>query len=133
MEEKEKIELKDGTKFEIENGASENNIQIVISNVDGFADVFRKFTEPNLESYKIKNSDGLTCSIKENKYLVDAIVEERKSDMLVTFRLADVDMTQKQLNELKSSVSKLEASQDIQDEAINDLGCAVSGIVEGVE
>lgn len=133
MEEKEKIELKDGTEFEIENGASENNIQIVISNVDGFADVFRKFTESNLESYKIKNSDGLTCSIKENKYLVDAIVEECKSDMLVTFRLADVDMTQKQLNELKSSVSKLEASQDIQDEAINDLGCAVSGIVEGVE
>lgn len=129
----EKIILKDGTEFEIENGASENSIQIVISNVDEFANVFKKFTESNLESYKIKNSEGLTCSIKENKYLVDAIIKERKSDVLVTIRLSDVDMTQKQLNELKSSVSKLEASQDIQDEAINDLGCAVSGIVEGVE
>lgn len=131
MENKEKVVLKDGTVYDIENGASENQVQVVIQSVDGFPGVFNKFTEANLESYQIQNAEGLTCTTKKNKYLLDAIVAERESDVLVTFRLADVDMTQKQLEELKSRVEAVELGQDVQDGAIYDLSSEVSNLAEG--
>ena len=110
MEEKEKIVLNDGTEYPIENGASENQVQVVVQSVDEFPGVFKKFKESNLESYQIKNAEGLTCTTRKNKYLSDAVVEERESDVLVTFHLADVDMVQKQIDALKSSVETLEAN-----------------------
>lgn len=133
MEGKEKIVLKDGTMYQIENGASENQVQVVLQSVDEFPGVFNKFTESNLESYQIQNAEGLTCTTRTNKYLTDAVVEERESDVLVTFRLADVDMVQKQLAELKSEVEGVKEGQEVQDEAIYDLGKNVSRIVEGEE
>lgn len=133
MEGKEKIVLNDGTEYPIENGASENQVQVVVQSADEFLGVFKKFTESNLESYQIKNAEGLTCTTRKNKYLSNAVVEERESDVLVTFRLADVDMVQKQLAELKSEVEEVKEGQDVQDEAIYDLGKNVSRIVEGEE
>lgn len=118
MEGKEKIVLKDGTTYPIENGASVNNVQIILQNVDGVPDVFRKFTEENLESFQIKNADGLTCTTQKNKYRVDAVIIERELDVLLTVRLADVDMTQKQLAELTSRTDALESSQKSQNGAI---------------
>ena len=123
MENKEKIVLNDGTAYQIENGASENQVQVVIQSVDKFPEVFAKFTEANLESYQIQNAEGLTCTTRENKYLVNAVVEERESDVLVTFRLADVDMTEKRL-------SALEASQASQNGAIVELDKAICEIEE---
>ena len=123
MEGKEKIVLKDGTVYPIENGASENQVQVMIQNVDEFPGVFAKFTEANLESYQIQNAEGLTCTTRENKYLLDAIVAEREYDVLVTFRLADVDMTEKRL-------SALEASQVSQNGAIVELDKAICEIEE---
>ena len=123
MEGKEKIVLKDGTVYPIENGASENQVQVMIQNVDEFPGVFAKFTEANLESYQIQNAEGLTCTTRENKYLLDAIVAEREYDVLVTFRLADVDMTEKRL-------SALEASQASQNGAIVELDKAICEIEE---
>lgn len=125
--------MKDGTMYQIENGASENQVQVVLQSVDEFPGVFNKFTESNLESYQIQNAEGLTCTTRTNKYLTDAVVEERESDVLVTFRLADVDMVQKQLAELKSEVEGVKEGQEVQDEAIYDLGKNVSRIVEGEE
>lgn len=121
MEEKEKIVLRDGTVYPIENGASENSVQVVLQTVYDFPDVQKKFTKSNLESYKIQNAEGLTCSTKKNKYLVDAVVTERESDVLVTFRLADVDMVQKEIEELKSTVASIQSGQKLQDGAIYDL------------
>lgn len=123
MENKEKIVLNDGTAYQIENGASENQVQVVIQSVDEFPGVFNKFTEANLESYQIQNAEGLTCTTPKNKYLLDAIVAERESDVLVTFRLADVDMTEKRL-------SALEASQVSQNGAIVELDKAICEIEE---
>lgn len=131
MEGKEKIILKDGTVYLIENGASENQVQVVIQSVDEFPEMFENFTESNLESYQIQNAEGLTCSTRKNKYLANAVVEQRESDVLVTFRLADMDMTQKQLEELKSRVEAVELGQDVQDGAIYDLSSEVSNLAEG--
>ena len=137
MEGKEKIVLNDGTVYPIENGASENQVQVVVQSVDEFPGIFKKFTEPNLESYQIQNAEGLTCATRKNKYLADAVVEERESDVLVTFHLADVDMVQKQIDALKSNVDAMEsnaaafeAGQMSQNGAIVALDKAVCEIEE---
>lgn len=131
MEEKEKIVLKDGTVYPIENGASENQVQVVVQSVDEFPGVFKKFTESNLESYQIQNVEGLTCTTRTNKYLANAVVEERESDVLVTFRLADVDMTEKRIAALEAGQSEMKMGQELQDGAIADLGEIVGGMMEG--
>lgn len=133
MERKEKIELKDGTEIEIENGAVENCVQVVLQNLDGFKELHGKFTESNLECYKILNANGLTCATLENKYLKSAVVERVKDGYLISFHLADVNMIQKQLDALKADVEGVKEGQELQDGAIYDLGETVSGIVEGSE
>ncbi len=126
MEKKEKIVLKDGAEIEIENGAVENCIQVMIPDLDGLKDLFGKLSEANLESYKIKNADGLTCATYENKYVKNALVEQKEDGTLVSFNLVDVDMVSKRLE-------ALELQQEVQDGAIDDLGIALSEMVEGGE
>ena len=126
MEKKEKIVLNDGTEIEIENGAVENCIQVMIPDLDGLKDLFGKLSEANLESYKIKNADGLTCATYENKYVKNALVEQKEDGTLVSFNLVDVDMVSKRLE-------ALELQQEVQDGAIDDLGIALSEMVEGGE
>ena len=133
MENKEKIVLNDGTVYPIENGASENQVQVVLQSVDEFPEVFNKFTEDNLESYQIQNAEGLTCSTRKNKYLANAVVEQRESDVIVTFRLADVDMVEKRLDAIEAEQEATKNGQAIQDGAIADLGEIVAGMMEGGE
>lgn len=133
MEEKEKIVLNDGTVYQIENGASENQVQVILQGVDKFPEVFNKFTEDNLESYKIQNSEGLTCTTRKNKYMANAVVEQRESDVIVTFRLADVDMVEKRLDAIEAEQEATKNGQAIQDGAIADLGEIVAGMMEGGE
>lgn len=123
MEKKEKIVLADDTEIEIENGAVENCVQVVLPDLDGFKELHSKFTETNLESYSIKNADGLTCANLGNKFLKNAVVECAEEGFLVSFNLADVDMVNKRLD-------ALEAGQELQDGAISDLGDVVSVIAE---
>lgn len=126
MEGKEKIVLKDGTEIEIENGAVENCIQVALPDLDGFKGLYGKFSEANLESYTIQNAAGLTCAIYGNKYIKNALVEERGNGFLVSVNLADVDMVSKRLD-------ALEIGQELQDGAITDLGDVVSAMAEGGE
>lgn len=126
MEEKEKIVLNDGTEFEIENGSIENCVQIICTDLDDFKNKYGKFTNENLENYKILNSKGLTCATICNKRLVSSLVEHNKNAFRVSFNLEDVNLLEKR-------VSSLEESQDIQDGAIDDLGTMVSDLASGGE
>lgn len=133
MEGKEKIVLKDGKVLEIENGASENLVQVPIQHLDDFKGLFEKFTEDNLEKYSIQNAAGLTCATLENKYLEEASVRQRENDFLVSLRLADVDMVEKRLAAIEAEQEATKAGQAIQDGAIADLGEIVGGMMEGGE
>lgn len=133
MEGKEKIVLADGTAIEIENGAVQNCVQVVIPNLDGFKELHGKFTETNLENYKIQNADGLTCATLENKYLKNAIVEQIEDGFLISFNLEDVDMVEKRLDALEAGQSEMKVGQELQDGAIADLGGIVGGMMEGGE
>lgn len=139
MERKEKIVLVDGTEIEIENGAVENCVQVVLPDLDGFKELYGKFTEENMEKYQVKNADGLTCAVLENKCLKNAMVEQKEKGFLVSFNLADVNMVNKRLSALETGQSELQAGQseikadlELQDGAIADLGEIVGGMMEGV-
>ncbi len=131
MEGKEKIVLKDGTEIEIENGASQNCVQIVFQDLDGFKGLHAKFTEANLENYKILNAEGLTCADISNKYLKSTLVEQKENGFLISFNLADVDMLEKRVAALEAEQVTIKSGQELQDGAIADLGSAVSDIAEG--
>ncbi len=133
MEGKERIVLKNGTVFEIENGASVNLIQVPIQSLDDFKGLFEKFTEDNLEKYSIQNAAGLTCATLENKYLAEAGVKKRTDDYLVSLHLADVNMTEKRLAAVEAEQEAMKTGQTIQDGAIADLGEIVGEMMEGGE
>ena len=140
MERKEKIVLVDGTEIEIENGAVENCVQVVLLDLDGFKELYGKFTEEKLKQYQVQNADGLICAVLENKCLKNAMVEKKEKGFLVSFNLADVDMTEKRIAALESGQSELQAGQaemkagqELQDGAIADLGEIIGGMMEGGE
>ncbi len=133
MEGKEKIVLADGTEIEIENGASQNCVQVVLQDLDGFKGLHEKFTEANLENYKILNAEGLTCAVLENKYLKSSLVEQKENGFLISFNLADVDMLEKRVAALEAEQVTIKSGQELQDGAIADLGEIVGGMMEGAE
>lgn len=108
----EKMILKDGEEIEIYNGAIENCITATYSTLEDVAVIVGKLTEDNLEEYKILNSAGLECCTLNNKCLESFTVYPNKGQ--VVFNLADVDMVEKRLG-------NLEATQELQDEAITEL------------
>lgn len=133
MEGKEKIVLADGTEIEIENGAVESCVQVMLPDLDGLKALYEKFTEDNLENYKIQNADGLTCANHSNKYLKSALVEKKEDGFIISFNLADVDMVKKQIDALTAELYGVKEGQVLQDGAIADLGEIVGGMMEGGE
>ncbi len=131
MEGKEKVVLADGTEIEIENGASQNCVQVVLQDLDGFKELYAKFTDANLESYLVKNADGLTCAVLENKHLKSSLVEQKENGFLISFNLADVDMLEKRVAALEAEQVTIKSGQELQDGAIADLGEIVGGMMEG--
>lgn len=132
MERKEKIVLADGTEIEIENGAVENCVQVVIPDLDGLKALYEKFTEENLEMYQVQNADGLTCANHSNKYLKSALVEQKEEGFLISFNLADVDMLEKRVAAIEAQQADIKSGQELQDGAIAELGEVVGMMMEGV-
>lgn len=108
----EKVILKNGEEIEICNGAAERRITVNCSTLEDVGSIAEKLTEENLQEYKILNSAGLECCTLTNKCLESYMVYPNKGQ--VVFNLADVDMVAKRLE-------KLEATQELQDEAITEL------------
>lgn len=107
----EKIVLKDGTEIEILNGATENCIKVSCSTTEA-AEIAKKLTDNNLTEFSILTEDEQVCTILKDKqldkytvYLAGGVAE---------FVFKDVDTVSKRLTEL-------EATQEMQDEAITEL------------
>lgn len=94
-ENKEKIVLKDGTEIEIENGAAENKIQVIVSDLDAFKQTYQTFSEQNLALYQIEDSDGSVFATYTEKCVDGVNLKSIPEGFLVTFHIADVDKIQK--------------------------------------
>ncbi len=117
-----KLTLVDGTeiKFDSAQGISAITIEVV-TKAEAY-ELWEKFTRENLEQITIINEDGLTIGIY-NKMVLDRIeAKETDGHVAITFCLRP--KTREEI--LEERVSALEKGQNTQDEAIEDLGQAVS-------
>lgn len=90
--------------------------------------VWDMLMENNLKHIKIQSEDGTVVGIYDN-ILLDSETSTIQPDgtILTSFHLrekAEVEL-------LRERVEQLENGQEVQDEAISDLGTAVSDLAEG--
>ncbi|MBQ2801746.1 MAG: hypothetical protein IJF03_10160 [Lachnospiraceae bacterium] len=108
----EKVVLKDETEIVICDGAAENCITVPFTDESEVAGITENFTQQNLEEFKIYNASGVLCTTITNKKVKSYTTNlEEKT---VTFNLEDV-------SKLENRVTELEATQEMQDEAIMEL------------
>ena len=117
----EKIKLKDGTELEILGGATSNSVSVQYEQLADLDSCVNALTEENLEEFSILSESGEVCTTMTNKYLSNISINPE--DKVATFYLANVDMIAKRL-------AALEATQEIQDEAIVELAEMTAGGME---
>lgn len=123
-----KLILKDGTKIEMVAGASLSALQIESESRETMLEIWKKLTDENLKSIRIETPDGLTVGKYEDVLLVSETSAVEGGKVKTSFNMREKTSEEKRLD-------ALEESQEIQDEAIVDLGTATSELAkkEGVE
>lgn len=123
-----KIVLKDGTEITLESSQGIGALHVVKNSRQQAGDLWEQFTNDNLKQVTIKNSDGLTVGIYQDMVL-DHMEGRDKDDgtVQVTFSLRKKSA----IELMEERISAVETGQQVQDEAIGDLGQAVSDMTEG--
>ncbi len=118
----------DKTTIDLESGSVLDDIKILSATKQDMLAVWDKFTDFNLKSVQIKNTDGVPVGHYENLVLEnETSVIRSDGSILTSFRLrekSDVEL-------LKEQIETMKEQQEVQDGAIADLGEAVSGLAEG--
>lgn len=123
-----KIVLKDGTEITLESSQGIGALHVVKNSRQQACALWEQFTNENLKQVTIKNSDGLTVGIYQDMVL-DHMEGRDKDDgtVQVTFSLREKSA----IELMEERISAVETGQQVQDEAIGDLGQAVSDMTEG--
>ena len=118
----------DKTTIDLESGSVLDDIKILSATKQDMLAVWDKFTDFNLKSVQIKNTDGVPVGHYENLVLEnETSVIRSDGSILTSFRIkkkSDVEL-------LKEQIETMKEQQEVQDGAIADLGEAVSGLAEG--
>ncbi len=125
---KDKLVLTDGTEITLETSLGISALSCNVENKDAACAMWKKFTPENLKDVTIKNADDLTIG-KYPDMVLSYITGADNADgtVRITFSLRE-----KSVEELLAErVAALEEGQQTQDEAIGDLGQAVSDMAEG--
>ncbi len=122
---KDKLMLKDETVVEMESGASLSDIKVVSDNKAAMVELWDNLTEDNLAKVTVKNSDGVVVGRYSDLILVsETSTILADGTVLTSFNLREKTDMEKRLDEMENG-------QQTQDEAIGDLGQAVSDMMEG--
>lgn len=123
--------FKDGTKIEIEEGASLGHIVHVATNEANALFVCEKCTPDNVSEVKFSQpgEDGAEIITGEYSGLLLSGAPTRATNEDGLSVTVTISLYEPSALELR--VAALEESQTVQDEAIDDLGGAVSDMMEG--
>lgn len=122
---KDTLTLKDGKVIEMESGASLSDIKVLSDSMEDMVVVCNSMTANNLENVKIKNSDGVVVGrYSDLVFVSETSTIQADGTVLTSFNLREKTDTEKRLD-------AMETGQQTQDEAIGDLGQAVSDLAEG--
>ena len=123
--------FKDGTRIEIEEGASLGHIAHIATNEANALFVCEKCTPDNVSEIKFSQPGEDGAEIITGEYsgllLSGAPTRQTNEDGLSV----NVTISLYEPSALELRVAALEESQTVQDEAIDDLGGAVSDMMEG--
>ena len=126
---KDKLILNNQTQIELEAGASLSNIMVLSETKYDMVSIWDMLTPENLKSVQIQNGDGVTVANYENLILDSETSNEQEDGTILTsFHLRE----KTELEKLKEEVAQLKEGQDVQDEAISELGTVVSDLAGGV-
>lgn len=119
--------LKDGTVIDLESGASLSAMQVLAADRAAMAATWGKLTPENLAEVQIKNGDGLTGGTYTGLVLVsETSTVALDGSVLTSYSLREKTAEEKRLD-------ALEAGQEVQDGAIEDLGAVASTLVGQME
>lgn len=123
-----KLVLKDGTEIILETSRGMNALYVNVVDKTVACTLWGKFSKENLKQIAIKNSEGVTVGSYQDMVL-DHIEGRDNEDGTVQMTFSLRGKTAEEI--LTERIIALESGQQTQDEAIGDLGQAVSDIVEG--
>lgn len=125
---KDKLVLADGTEITLESSQGIGALNVNVQDKAAACALWDKFTKVNLEQVTVRNSVGETTG-NYSSMLLDHITGTDNPDGTVQLTFSLRNKTTEEI--LVERVAALEAGQETQDEAISDLGQAVSDVVEG--
>lgn len=123
-----RLVLKDGTEITLVSSLRMGGLYVNAEDHTAACALWEKFSKANLQAVTVKDADGVTTG--SYKDMVLDHVEGRDNDdgtvqMMFSLRRKTVEEV------LTERIVALEAGQQTQDSAIDDLGQAVSDIAEG--
>ncbi len=122
---KDTLTLRDGKVIEMESGASLSDIKILSDSMEDMVVVCNSMTADNLKNVTVKNSDGVVVGRYSDLIFVsETSTIQGDGTVITSFNLREKTDTEKRLE-------AMESGQRMQDEAIGDLGQAVSDMMEG--
>lgn len=124
---KDKLILKNGHEIELEAGASLGALQVLSADRAAMLATWELLTPDNLSQVQIKNGAGLTVGTYTDLVLVsETSVVASDGTILTTYSLRP----KTDVERLEEKVAAVEAGQQVQDGAINDVATLAGTLAE---
>ena len=124
---KDKLILKNGAEIELEAGASLGALQVLSADRAAMLATWELLTPDNLAAVQIKNGAGLTVGTYTDLVLVsETSVVASDGTILTTYSLRP----KTDVERLEEKVAAVEAGQQVQDGAINDVATLAGTLAE---
>lgn len=120
-----KIKFNDGTMFEIEEGASLDNVVHIAPNESDALFICSEVTPENVKHLEFLHGENV-IGIYDNLAIAAPTTRENGEEETVVVR-----MHFREKSSIELRLDALEESQEIQDGAIEDIGIVLSDLVEG--
>lgn len=126
-----KLILKNGKEISLEAGASLSSLKSRTSSIEEMAGIFAEFTEENLSEVTVQNSEGLTIgTYKDLKFVSETSVIDSDGTVVTSYNVRGKTEEEKRLDALEKAQEQLAENQEVQGEAIADLGAVTSTLAE---
>ena len=124
---KDKLFLKNGAEIELEAGASLGALQVLSADRTAMLATWELLTPDNLSQVQIKNGAGLTGGTHTDLVLAsETSVVASDGTVLTTYSLRP----KTDVERLEEKVAAVEAGQQVQDGAINDVATLAGSLAE---
>lgn len=128
------MKLANGYTFPVEDGASISNIVHMAIDEDAALDVCAELTDENLRHVEFLDVNNIVIGSYDYLAKVENPTRQTQNDgvtVKVCIHLREKDAMEIRLDEIEERQRQIIETQEIQDGAIEDIGTALSDLVEG--